>query len=110
MYQIETKLQGPKTMGRHNVLNGCQLMVPAICGGANYEGSFEKHHLIPRTWAEEHSESMCKIKGGRDLTLMLDPNCHRWVHDEMRRRKLIADSTEQDMFQFVDYICAIKRY
>jgi len=59
--------------------------------------------LIPREWAKRHPEVESRIKGGRDLTLLLCPNCHAWVHDE-QRKWLRKDATEEEMHQFVSDI------
>lgn len=90
-------------MSRKNVLYGCQLRVKGICLGDDYVGDFETHHLIPKAWQEKHPPATRRIKGADDLTLMLCPNCHRWITREMRKR-LGGDPSEEEMFKFIDEI------
>lgn len=98
-----------REMSRKNVFHGCQLRVKGICAGDDYVGKFEEHHLIPKAWQRKHPEATSRIKGGRDLTLMLCPNCHRWIHEEIRKR-LGNEPSEQKMYSFVEEILQRKYY
>lgn len=91
---------------------GCQLGVGCPDAQSVPRRLLEKHHLIPEEWQRNHPESQCKIKGGRDETILVCPNCHKLIHDEMRKEfgRPVRDASEEQIYAYADRLRARLRY
>lgn len=99
-------------MSRKKVVAGCQLGVACHDAQAVPRSLLEDHHVIPKEWQESHPEPGCKIKGGRGETILVCRNCHKLIHDEMRKEfgRPIHDASEEQVYAYADKLRARLRY
>lgn len=99
-------------MARRKVMAGCQSGIWCRAPSEIPRYLLESHHLIPSEWQKVHPEEDCKIKGGRQDTILVCRNCHGEIHEDMRRKfgKSISEADENEIYAYANDLRGRLRY